>query len=888
MTQSNENKFPTAEQSASDAPSGMSEKPMMPFLDVATADGSDDEVRPGMGDAFFVVGIGSSAGGLEAVRELVRSLPPDTPAAFVVVQHMSPQHKSLMATLVGNETKHSVIDLEDGTTPEANVIYVTPPNHDVVMHRGALYLQRPSPEAGAPKPSIDRFFISLAEELGERAVAIVLSGTGSDGSYGVQAIRSAGGTTIAQDDVTAKYDGMPISAIETGCVDLIMSPREIGTHLTKILLSSGNFEDLREAETIDHPMADVLQILLARTRVDFREYKPTTVKRRIERRMNALGIRNHIDYTNHCRSHPEEVDALFRDLLISVTRFFRDPDEFRSLEGILSTIVQSDENSPIRIWVAGCATGEEVYTLAILLAEALGGAEQANQRRVQIFASDIDENALKIAREGRYAATALDDVPAAYAEKYFSFQGEGVRVNNALREMVLFAKHNICQDPPFLNVDLICCRNLLIYFGAALRRKVLSRLHYALRPKGYLFLGNAEAIGTNDEAFVSAAPHASIYQKRLLFDGARARLRPPVDAMPTNRLRDRNTIGGKNAQEAALAREAAMFESLVRSISPQALLVSGDLRIHRVFGDLGGFVTLKESRRLTMSVNILRSPLDQEARTLVTLAIKHGELRRGIVHRLDPESARVVRLVAYPLSATPTDEKMAILAMLEWVEETTKTVTETIPIEETPAEVAKYIEKLETEIDNTREALQQTVEELETSNEELQSLNEELQSTNEELQATNEELETSNEELQSTNEELVTVNEELQVNTGDLTSLTEELAAILDNIGTAVVIVDTALQITRASKEAMDLLSLGMPVEGIHLSQVNLPEGFPPLAEISNQAMQLGKTLVHAIEAGDRHYVLRLAPYYGRNGRFRGASIVIVDATPAMRQESGG
>jgi two-component system CheB/CheR fusion protein len=334
-----------------------------------------------------------------------------------------------------------------------------------------------SEDLGKPKPSVDRFLVSLAHDRGDRSMGIILSGTGSDGAYGVQAVREAGGITIAQDDVSAKYDGMPSAAIATGCIDLVLRPSDIATHLHKILSSPRNLDQFRTDKGEVSPISGILQIVLARTRVDFREYKQSTVLRRIDRRMMALGIASVEDYVVYCRNEPREVDALFKDLLISVTRFFRDREEFDDLSGHIQDLVDGQRDRPLRIWVAGCATGEEVYSIAMMLAEAMGGASELVKSKTQIFATDIDRAALDYARQGQYSQGALLDVPKELADKYFIQQSEGVRVIEALRSVILFSDHNLCQDPPFLNMDLICCRNLLIYFSAKLEARVFARLH---------------------------------------------------------------------------------------------------------------------------------------------------------------------------------------------------------------------------------------------------------------------------------------------------------------------------------------------------------------------------------------------------------------------------
>ncbi|MEM7507560.1 MAG: chemotaxis protein CheB [Pseudomonadota bacterium] len=834
---------------------------------------------PKLSDSLCVVGIGASAGGLEAIRELVKNLPGDIGATYVIVQHMSPLHKSLLTTLIDRETHLSVIDITDGVKPAANTIYVTPPNNDVVYRDGVLHLLSPSEEVAAPKPSVDRFFMSIAEASAERAVGIVLSGTGSDGAYGIQAIRAAGGITIAQDDKSAKYDGMPIAAVETGCVDLVLSPLEAGTHLAKILTLPRDLDQFRTEEVNEHPLSELLQIVLARTRVDFRSYKPTTIQRRLERRMNALGITGQTDYTMYCRSNPREIDALFKDLLISVTRFFRDPEEFMALKPIVKKLVEERQNRPIRVWITGCATGEEAYSIAMLFAEACGGEKKLTKDILQIFATDIDRNALEIARRGRYSFVAMDDIPDAYVSRYFTRDDDGMIVNRAIKDVILFSEHNLCQDPPFLNVDLICCRNLLIYFGAALQEKVLSRLHYSMTREGVIFLGTAESVSVSDDLFRPIARGNHIYRKRFL---ARMSERSrPNELIPTNPRWSaaRDPIGAV-APQADQALERSLFEGLARTLGPDALLLSDDYRILQVFGDVGPYISLTEKSRLQLSISMLVSELAQDARTLTTLALKNSKHRTGIQHRLSNFPDEIVQLDAYPLNGQSADERFVLLVIRREREETQQ--RKPVVGNEGDKDTLQ-ITMLEQELSSTREALQQTIEELETSNEELQSTNEELQSTNEELQATNEELETSNEELQSTNEELVTVNEELQVSTMELTIMADEQEAILEHIASPLLIVDSALQVLKASRAAIELFAFRRPVDQPHISQISVPPGFPPLADICNESLHLGKSLVREFVAEERAYTLECAPFSNKQGQIQGATIVFMESPAAAR-----
>ncbi len=825
-----------------------------------------------------IIGIGSSAGGLEAIRELATNLPLDLGCSYVVVQHMSPQHKSLMTTLIASETKLKVLDAKTGVTPEANVIYVTPPNTDIIIENNRLKLVEPSEDVGKPKPSVDRFLVSLAQDRGENSMGVILSGTGSDGAYGVQAIREAGGITIAQDDASAKYDGMANSAIETGCIDLILRPSEIGTHLSKIISSAGDLEQFRNTEDMNSPLSGILQIVLARTRVDFREYKQTTVQRRIERRMVALGIAQIEDYVVHCRNSPNEVDALFKDLLISVTRFFRDGPEFDALRKPIQELVDNRGDKPLRIWVAGCATGEEVYSIAMLIADAMGGPSELVKSRTQIFATDIDTAALAVARRGHYPNAALLDVPKNFQKTYFVQQSDGVRVIEALRAAILFSDHNLCQDPPFLNMDLICCRNLLIYFGAKLQSRVLSRLHYALKPSGYMFLGTAETAIGADQLFANVEDSGHIYKRRQVHGRSKMDMRSL--SRDWSKSKSSNSSSGP-VTPTLHSNDRVMFAALARSISDNAVLVSTEYSFLRVYGDITEFVDISEGAPLDLQLSVLRSPLREEGRSLVTLALKHGERRVGSRHRWRQD--KILRLDAIPIQAPGIEEKMALLAFNIWDQDHAATQSD----ERQQSDLSgDYLRELDMELANTREALQQTIEELETSNEELQALNEELQSTNEELQATNEELETSNEELQSTNEELITVNEELQVNSAELMAINAELGSILGNVPMPLLVLDNALQVTRASGAAIDMFKIATPLKFPHLSQIALPFGFPNLVDMCNDALRLGKAQQLEFEAEGKSYALQCAPFSGESGQLIGTTLVFTNV-PALRSLAG-
>jgi len=824
-----------------------------------------------------IIGIGSSAGGLEAIRELVATLPAKIPVSYVVVQHMSPHHKSLMTELVARQTELMVKDVVDGTKPEPNVIYVTPPKTDVIFSEGLLRLVDPGDHPASPKPSVDRFLASLAAEHGEKTIAIILSGTGSDGAYGVQMIREAGGITIAQDTESAKYDGMPKSAVQTGCVDLILRPVDIGTHLRKILSSPRDFSEFRKGELQETPLTDLLHILLARTRVDFRDYKQTTIGRRIERRMVALGIESQEEYTQLCRNNPHAVDALFKDLLISVTRFFRDKEAFAQLEKMLPQLIKENGGGPFRIWVAGCATGEEAYSIAMLMAEALGDQAVPLKSLVQIFATDIDKDALQIARNAVYAPSALNDIPPHLAQKYLINQNDSVRVIDNIRNTVLFSDHNICQDPPFQKLDLVCCRNLLIYFGNSLQQKVMSRFHYAMKPQGLLFLGSAESVAGSDELFVAQRDALHVFRKRVLNKDDQF-----VYSMPNFSSAPMRPVV-KDAATNAPSTDRLLFEALAQSLGENSVLVTDDYAIARVYGNVSAFIEMSANSNLKMHLDLLRSPLREEARSLVTIAIKNKTHRAGVRHLLAKNDEKEVRLDVYPIVANDINERAALVVFTP-IKRDKRSVQNESAAETDGTAISERIRALESEVETTREALQQTIEELETSNEELQSLNEELQSTNEELQATNEELETSNEELQSTNEELITVNEELQVTTSELSGRTGELTSVLQSAPLAIIVTDSALQVRQATAAAAKLFGIKLPITSPHISQCALPPGYPSLAPICSEALKLGETSVHEFTSCGTRVLLSCSPYFDLNGQILGLTMVVSEF-PGLARE---
>ncbi|MEO0400769.1 MAG: chemotaxis protein CheB [Pseudomonadota bacterium] len=846
---------------------------------VNAADAADTPMDGDDGDTMRIriVGIAASAGGLEAVSLLAQNLPQKANAIYVIAQHMSPTHKSVLSTLIARETRLPVHELENEVKPAVDAIYVTPPNTDVVYQNGKLRLRRPSGHAASPKPSADRLFKSLAEECGESCMGIVLSGTGSDGSYGVQAVREAGGITIAQEPATAKYDGMPISAIETGCVDLTLSPEQIGTHLDKILARPRNFDGLRSLQDHPNPLGELFGILLARTQIDFADYKENTLNRRIARRMTALNIDDYDEYVDFCRTNVSEVDALHRYLLISVTRFFRDPEQFEKLERELKASLKNRNSGPIRVWVVGCATGEEAFSIAITIAEILGGIGELAAKNVQVFATDIDQNAIEVARRGIYPIAAAQDIPASLLGQYFIVTDTEIKVRPELRAATLFSHHNVFQDPPFINVDLVSIRNLLIYFNLALQERVLSRLHYAMAAGALLFVGTSETVGEMGVFFEGRQGADKIYAKRRGISGELA-------VKPGTRMYQRQASISGGAQTSGQSAEVNDPPELplARVVAPDGMICTRNGNIIEVLGDLSPFMEIRAGASTALNIKMLIDPLRGEVASLIAVALRSKARREGRWHSVSLSQGNRAQLQVFPFSGNKGGEMHCLVAINTRFEKDADVRSDDI----TDKEQRAYVERMEVEIRSTQEALQQTIEELQTANEELQSANEELQSTNEEFQATNEELETSNEELQSSNEELMTVNEELQISSAERQALASELEATMSSAPYSVALADQALMVRRLSREAMNMFGLtDVPPTGVHLSQCTLPLGFPALAPMANTVLRVQETRRIPILSRGRYYTMIMSPVHDVHRKLIGLSITVTqyDSEPLSR-----
>jgi two-component system CheB/CheR fusion protein len=802
---------------------------------------------------IHIVGIGASAGGLEAITQLISHLRPDLPCAYVVLQHLSPTYRSMMVEILSRETPLKVCEAQHGEVPAAGTIYVVPANHNALIRDGRLQLV-PAPPETVPKPSINEFFISLAAEEGESAIGIVLSGTGSDGTAGLRAIQAAGGITLAQAPETAKYEGMPRAAIDAGVVDHVLSPEAIAARLPELIAHTTVASDDAPPDVL----ARLLALLKQKLQTDFSGYKVGTLMRRMRRREIATGCADLAAYLDYVEAHPEELEHLARDILISVTAFFRDREAFDALRRAVQEICQRKmPGAEIRVWVAGCASGEEAYSIALLFADVLG--ERLPQYRVQIFATDLDDEAIEVARRGVYPAAAMSEVPADLLERYFTPVSRAYEADKTLRDMIVFARHNLVSDPPFLRLDLVSCRNVLIYFDSPLQAKVLHTFHFALLPDGYLFLGRSESVAQAEQLFTP------VDRRERLFRKAGATVQP---ALPQAATPKPSAVARRDN------RTSQLLAALVEHFSLAAVLCSPDGTILHSAGKTEDYLQFPTGAARLEIENVVVPALRGELLTLLHRARQHGKPQRG--HRGKREG-RWIRV-----SVTPVDVGGAGL-LLVLFEPAPKQRGERSPESLPPA----TDHPIEDELVATREHLQTLVEELATANEEMQALHEEAQAANEELQATNEELETANEELRATNEELVSLNEELNVKTAELASLNAEYAHLYDALTFPILVFDQALQLRRFNAPAARAFDLRPTALRQPISRLNLPEHLRGLEALLGRVLAHGERVEESVRAGERALRLGVAPGFDAAGQVCDLVVTLIDVTEitqAMQQ----
>lgn len=748
--------------------------------------------KDGEGASFPVVAIGASAGGLEAFEAFFDHLSPETGAAFVIIQHISPGGKSMLSDILQKHTKMTILEVSNGMRPKPDHIYLNPPGKEVTLFQSAFMLEEPVTSRGLRLP-IDNFFRSLALDKGNQAICIVLSGTGSDGTLGLKAIKESAGMAMVQEVEQAKYGGMPQSAITTGLVDYVL-PVEAMPEVLMNYLKHPFLKEPRKIESKERQFTSYIQKILALIRAttgnDFSDYKPKTVRRRIERRMALHKLESIASYYLFLQDTPGETNLLFHELLIGVTQFFRDPDAFSALsEKVIPKIIsQKNDDSPIRIWVPGCSTGEEAVTLAMLFCEALDKKDKP--RNIQIFATDLDPDAIERARKAEYPEAIAADIPEARLKRFFTRKDNIYRVKTELREMIVYATQNLVNDPPFSRLDLISCRNVLIYMDSVLQKKILPLFHFTLNPNGYLMLGPSEAIGGFSALFSAVDSKWKVFKVKKDSAGMRA---------PAVVIADRSAMGDFSLMKEKIGRESAEMavdRLLVKEYVPATVLINDRYDALYFRGPVNRYI---EHPIGQASLNLLKIARPGVALKL-PLALKKAVSEKVPVTIPKAQvkqngQIRTVDIIIRPLPET--EDSSPLLAVIFEEVNPSETVRQKKRKSQAGDEAHPRILELESELQVTRENLQTTIEELEAANEELKSSNEELQSTNEEMQSTNEELATAREELQSTNEELLTVNSELQNKVDELTQVNDDINNLFASTEIGTIFLDNHLHIKR-------------------------------------------------------------------------------------------
>lgn len=803
-----------------------------------------------------IIGIGASAGGLEALQKLVSSLKPDLPLSYIVAQHLSPTHNSVLTDLLRRNTSLKMQELKDGQVPEPGCIYVIPPNTDAVLENGRLHLLAPEFAIG-PKPCVDRLFISLAQALGEKAMGIILSGTGGDGARGLREIKNAGGVVIVQTPDSSKFTGMPNAALQDPRVDYVVSPEEIGAVLQAYV--NGGLYEATPDKSEDSELSDLIRTIYELTKLDLSGYKSSTVLRRLQRRMQVLQTNSITDYLETLKQKPEEATKFAYDVLISVTEFFRDREAFSALENVLRELVESVGTSrEIRIWNPGCATGEETYSLAILLEETI--RNYGRLVRYKIFASDIDGRAISIARQGSYPISACGALEESWQKRYFDQEGDYLVATKNIRNNIVFSIHNLVQDPPFSRIDLVSCRNLLIYFNNNLQKRVMSLFNYALNNNGLLFLGRSESMEVHKDLFQDVNREARIFRKQ-------PTLNAPSRILKEFEYSNRYLELSNNFTKKPPTLEFRLQQFVVEQYAPAGIAINRMDEVVYILGNVEPFIMMRTGPAAQNIFGLLCNELRSEARALLYKFRREHTPIQGVRHMLNIDGkARDIRLVIKSLPAGKDHEMFEILLLLfEISEPVGKQLKNNLKKLDEPVNDWHQTEELELELKTTREHLQNVIEELETSNEELQSITEELQSANEELQSTNEELQTANEELQSTNEELLTVNDEMEVKSHELEITLTDLQNIVSSTEYPLLVVDRNLRITRYVPAIEQLIDTRSIRNGDVVSTLSWKVEIRDLKAILLNVMESGNLYQETLEFEGRYYRFTARPYQAPN-----------------------
>ena len=842
---------------------------------VSAVPSADAKTAGSAAPPFLVAAVGASAGGLEAFTALLRAIPGEVPLALILVQHLAHDQPSILPELLGKVTALEVLPARDGCAIQPRHVYVIPPDARMTVTDGHLRV-RPDAAPREAEGTIDALFRSVADSYQERAIGVVLSGSAHDGSAGLREIKAVGGLTMVQQPDQAAVDGMPRAAIATGAVDAVLPVEQIGEQLVR--LATNPFFARVDPAASESPPPDVSQMLQAfqllrrASGIDFSNYKLPTLKRRIEKRMALQRLTGLGEYVDLLRRDPAEVERLQADLLIHVTSFFREPSSYVALEERIfpRMLADRDRESPIRIWVPGCSTGEEVYSLAMIVLEFLG--ERAESVTLQIFGTDVSERAIERARAGIYSAGITADVSRERMRRFFGRFDGGYRINKEVRDCCVFARQDVTRDPPFSKLDLIVCRNLLIYLNQAMQRKVLGVFHYALKPKGMLMLGGSETVGSRADLFSLVVKKFQLYLKKM--DGehhkAEAALLPfPTAARPI-KLRNDERPGSNPIWEA----QNDANRLLLDRYAPPSVIVDGDLRIVRARGSTSPFFELPSGDVSVEVLKMVRPELAYALRELLREARKRGQpvIRDNVRFKVEGR-ARTVNLQAVPMGAGTARQFLILFEEPARARRSAAVKPTAQPKGRRGATAA-----LEQELADNRRQLQSIIDDLGAANEELQSANEEILSSNEELQSTNEELDTAKEELQSTNEELTTLNDELRGRNDELTTVNSDLSNLLGSVQIPIVMVARDLRIRRVTPAAEKVLNIIPSDIGRPIGHLKPNFICPDLESLITETIDTVGIREREVEGTDgQTFALQIRPYKTIDNRIDGAVVVLFD-----------
>lgn len=841
-----------------------------------------------MGDEkpLFYVGIGASAGGLEALEKFFDSMSDDTKLAFIVVQHLSPDYKSMMVELLSRHTSLEVYRSEDGMKVKANCIYLIPPKKNMTIFNGVLQLTEQDHRRGLNLP-IDIFFRSLALDQRKNSIGIILSGTGSDGTLGIRAIKEVGGMVMVQDNVSAKFDGMPKSAIATALVDYILPPEQ----MPKELLKYTRHPYIKDGETKEElgkmgedVLSKILEIIRNRLGVDFANYKPNTLIRRLERRMSINQINKIENYIKLLNQSPQEVQILYKELLIGVTQFFRDSESFQILKQKVLPVIfeEQDKESQIRLWTVACSTGEEAYSVAILLQEYMD--EQNIIRDVKVFATDLDKDAIEYAGVGKYPESIVTDVTPERLNQYFIKRDDGYQVKENIRRMVIFAPHNVIKDPPFSKIDLVSCRNLLIYLKPEMQKKIISMFQFATKVQGFLFLGSSESVGNLSDIFIPVSTKWKIYrfkqdaQMPVMNDIFIPQLR---NARITQNRRIHNETANSKQSVSETKQMETVYEKLIRQFVPPSILIDENYEIVQVFQNVNEFIKIPIGKVSWNVLRLVRSELSVLLSSMVQKAKKDKDEVKykniNLRSKDDNEKNEKISLSVQYLDDKNTKNKFFIISF-EKEQETLKADGEYTEYD-VNEKYSERIKDLERELVVREESLQTTLEEMETSNEELQATNEELIASNEELQSTNE-------ELQSVNEELYTVNSEYHNKIEELTALNNDMNNLLRNTNIGTLFLDSKLRIRKYTEHITKVINvmdidIGRPVS--HLSFNTIYDSF--FDDVEDVMENLLPKVREIQDNEENWYLMKIMPYRTTENAVNGVIITTVNINDLKKAE---